>query len=385
MDALLAFHVVVGFTLAALAANALLNHRRLPRLEQARPPARPPRIAVLIPARNEAPRIAAAVQGWAAQVYPDYEVVVYDDESTDATAARARAAARGAPRVRVVRGGGLPPGWRGKPWACHRLRAETRAEVLVFADADVRPAPPALASLAASLSTLGVDALSAIPAHRSPSAAVRALTPIQSWAPLAFIPAWLPAVARRPLFAALNGQLIAVRATAYDAVGGFAAVRQSLAEDAALGRRLAAGGHGVRLLDGSRLLSCRSYASLRELWRANVRNLLPVFFGSGSFLVFAAAGLAILYLGPPFLLLLGVVRGGAAGPWIWLPLAEIGLGLVPRLYADRRAGYPVGLALLHPVAVAALVAMSLHSLVRFRWQGTVEWRGRRYEVDDGAA
>jgi hypothetical protein len=385
MSGLVAFHALVGPVLAALAANALLNARRWARLRPAPPPVPAPSVSVLIPARNEAGRIERCLRGWARQAYPDYEVLVYDDDSTDDTAARAAAFGRIAP-IRVIRGRGLPPGWRGKPHACHRLRARARGEVLVFADADVRPAPGTLGGVVAALARPGVDALSAVPAHRSASRMVCLLVGIQNWVPLAFLPLWWPAAARRPLFAAANGQFLAMRAEVYDAVGGFAAVRGALGEDVALGRRLVRAGYALPLLDGAGLLTCRPYGGVGALWQANARNLLPVLFGSTGLLLGAVLALAALYVGPPLVLVSAALAGRAPdGPGAWLPLGEIGLAVLARALADRRAGYPSRLSALHPVAVAALVGMALDSLARWRWRHRVRWRGRDYRVGGQAA
>src|SRR2546428_2198143 len=241
MSGLAIYHLVAGAGLTALGLHTLLNHLTLPPLERMRAPGTPPRISVLIPARNEAGRIGVCVDGWAAQDYPLYEVVVYDDESTDDPAARALAAAESAPHVRVIRGGRLPAGWRGKPWACHRLRSHARGELLVFADADVIPGATALARTASALDVLGADAVSAVPSHEGGSLGVRALVGLQNWAALAFVPSCLSAARRCRWLAAMPVQVIGIRADVYDGCSGFAAARRSLAEDSALGRLLGAG------------------------------------------------------------------------------------------------------------------------------------------------
>src|SRR5207302_1774379 len=233
MSGLAVFHLVAGATLTGLAVHACLNHLLGQRLDRMAATPSPPRLSVLIPARNEAGRIGRCVEHWAAQEYPDYEVFVYDDDSSDDTAARAQAAAAGSAQVRVIRGGPLPEGWRGKPFACHRLRAHARGEILVFADADVTPSSLALARTAGAFHALGADLVSAVPAHWSPSAAVRALVALQNWAALAFVPAWLPAGRGRRVWTAVNGQFLAIRADAYDEAGGFAGVRGSVAGDGA--------------------------------------------------------------------------------------------------------------------------------------------------------
>jgi len=384
----LVLHAAAAGLLAALLIQTLLNLVRLPRLGRARRPAVLPRAAVLIPARDEAERIGACVRAWARQDYPDYEVVVYDGDSSDGTAALAAGAAAAAGHVRILLGRGLPPGWRGKPHALSRLRAAVQADLLVFADADVVPARETLARLAGALGAFGADALSALPTHAAP-AAVRVLAAIQHWAVLALVPLWLPRARRRPCFAVLNGQCLAIRAHAYDAVGGFGAVRASLAEDTALGRRLVAQGHRVALADGAELLTCEPYRRLGGLWAATVRYLPSVMFESGALLLAGAVALIALHLGPLALLALGFVRGTSGELlWTWLPLLELALALGARAVADRRGGYPWWVTLAHPLALAALAAACVDAAVRRRRDRPVEWRGRRYRTrraDDRAA
>lgn len=381
MSTLGAFHFVAIVGLAYVVAQICLNRRALPRLLPAAGGAPQPGVSVLIPARDEAAKIAACLRGWMAQEYADFEVLVYDDDSTDGTAAVAAAA--GGARVRIVRGGPLPAGWRGKPWACHRLRTEASGALLVFADADVTPAPRALSAVADVLAATRSDVLSALPRHTGRGPLLRSLAGIQSWAAAAFVPLWLARAARRRTFAALNGQFLAMPAAAYDAFGGFAAVRASVAEDVELGRLLAERAMRSLLVDGSAVLRCEPYASLREAWRGNVRNLVPIFFGSAGTLLAAAAALAALYLVPPGLLAAAAFGAGPSSARLWLPVAELALALLGRWLVDARFG-TAGLAtLLHPLAVAGLVAMSVGSVLQHRVRRAVDWRGRRYSVSAG--
>jgi hypothetical protein len=74
-------------------------------------PAAPRRVAVVIPARNEARVVGKAVASVTAQEYAGpLQVVVIDDHSTDGTAGAAHGA-------RVIPAGPLPEGWTGKLWA----------------------------------------------------------------------------------------------------------------------------------------------------------------------------------------------------------------------------------------------------------------------------
>lgn len=382
MSVLEGLHVAIVIGLAALLVQIWANRRALPRLGAALERAAPgPRISVLIPARDEATKIASCVRSWVAQDYPDFEVLVYDDDSADGTGAVAAAA--GGAAVRVVSGGRLPRGWRGKPWSCHRLRAEAAGAVLVFADADVTAEPDTLASTSATLASARCDLLSALPRHTARQPLVRGLVGIQNWAILAGVPLWIAAVGRRRTFAAVNGQYLAMRTAVYDASGGFAAVRASVAEDADLGRLLASRGLRVVLADASSLLRCEPYGSLEDAWKGNVRNLVPVFFGSAVLLLGAMAVLAALYLVPVGLLAANALFALPRSLFLWLPLAEIALALLGRWLADEQFGVAGLATLLHPFAIAGLCAMSIGSVLQHRVRRCVDWRGRRYPVGAG--
>jgi len=386
MLALSLFHAVALTLLAALGAQAVLNARAIRRLGAATSPSMWPTVSVLIPARNEAARIDACIRAWRAQDYPRYEVVVCDDESTDGTGARAARAAEGAANVRTVRAGRLPPAWRGKTHACHRLREHARGDLLVFVDADVEPQPAVLTAAVAAYEALGADVLSALTSHAPVPALLRSVAGIQNWAAMSFVPTWLTAMRHHPAMAIMNGQFVLIPATVYDAIGGFAAVRGSLSEDTALGRRLGAAGYRIDLVDGSALLACRSYTTLADLWRANVRNLRGALLGSRWLLALSATSLAVLYFGPPLLLVMGWGLGHAGSmAWTGLPLLEAALGIGARALIDRRSGHGAWLALFHPIAVATLVAMHVDVVTRIIGRGEVDWRGRRYRLTDGTA
>jgi chlorobactene glucosyltransferase len=382
MSVLEGFHVAIIIGLTALVVQIWANRRTLPKLGARPEPGEPSqRISVLIPARDEATKIASCVRSWVAQDYPDFEVLVYDDDSADGTGALAAAA--GGDAVRVVRGGHLPRGWRGKPWSCHRLRAEAGGAVLVFADADVTAAPNTLAATSAALAAARCDLLSALPRHTARPGLLRGLVGIQNWAILAGVPMWMAAVKRRRTFAAVNGQYLVMRAAVYDVSGGFAAVRASVAEDADLGRLLASRGRAVLLADASSFLQCEPYGSLRDAWQGNVRNLVPVFFGSAGLLLGAMAVLATLYLAPVGLLAANALFALPRSLFLWLPLAEIALALLGRWLADEQFGVAGLATLLHPFAIAGLCAMSVGSVLQHRVRRCVVWRGRRYPAGAG--
>jgi len=88
-----------------------------------------PAVSIVVPAFNEAVGIERAVSSLAASDYPELEIVVVDDGSSDGTGALVERL--GLPQVRLVRQPNA-----GKPAALNTGIAETRHEIVVMVDAD---------------------------------------------------------------------------------------------------------------------------------------------------------------------------------------------------------------------------------------------------------
>jgi hypothetical protein len=358
---------------AVLAGHAAVNAALL-----RRPPAAPaggrgevaPPVSVLVPARDEAHRIGGCIASLVAQDV-DCEILVLDDGSTDGTAEVARAAAAGDPRVRVLEGRPLPPGWLGKPHACQQLAEAAGGDVLVFVDADVRLAPGGIARAVALLDAAGLDLASPYPRQLADGLGLRLLQPLLQWSWLTFLP--LRLAERGPTsMTAANGQLLAVRAPAYRAAGGHGAVRTEVIEDVALARAVKAAGGSAAVVDGTDLATCRMYADWAEA-RDGYRKSLWAAFGSRPGAAAAGALLAWLYLAPPAAAAYGLarrrtdlVRSGAAG---------YGAAVAGRVVAARATGGRAGDALAHPASIVALLWLLAASWWG-RINGTLSWKGR---------
>ena len=153
---------LIAFQLALLVI-ALSNAWVLRRARRHSPPLCLPKVSVLIPARNEARNIERCVTSLLAQDYPDFEVLVLDDESTDGTGRLVAAIAAGQPRLKLLDGRPLEPGWTGKNWACAQLAAEAESDLLFFTDADTHHHAKALRELVTALGGEKADLLGGFP------------------------------------------------------------------------------------------------------------------------------------------------------------------------------------------------------------------------------
>jgi dolichol-phosphate mannosyltransferase len=224
-------------------------------------------IDVVVPARDEALRIAPLLAGVVGA--PGVrEVIVVDDASTDDTAEVARRAG-----ARVVTGSAIPLGWTGKAWALQQGVLAATTEWVVMLDSDTRPDPRLPASIVARAAAEDLDVLSVAGRFECPTLGLRWLHPamlttlVYRFGP----PGW--AVPRRANRLLANGQCMAVRRAAFVAGGGMAPAAGHIVEDVAIARHIAGAGGRVAFLDASSLLSVRMHETLADAWSSWGRSL----------------------------------------------------------------------------------------------------------------
>jgi hypothetical protein len=348
----------------------------------AEPPADPPLVSVVVPARDEARNVGRCLRSVLATAYPRVEIVVVDDHSSDGTGDIARAIAPEDPRLRVLDNPPLPDDWFGKQWACRTGALAARGDVLLFADADTTHAPDLLGRLVNELRARGGGLLSVVGRQELGTFWERVVQP-QVLAVILGRYGGTERVsrARRPVEKIANGQCLAMDRATYDAVGGHAAVRDVVAEDLKLAQRVCAAGRPVTLVAGERQLSTRMYTSLAELvrgWRKNVyaggREAMPL--GAFGRLLFPFLLLVPPLMGllPP-LALLGGLAGLVSAQWLRTAAIATASTLLFWVAVYRRTAHSPLHALAYPLGSAVLLYIALHAILRGQ---RVEWRGREY-------
>ena len=390
-DLPLAYHLAVIAVLVLGLITVLLNLACFDGLTAAAPPGRDaPRVSILVPARNEERCIRACIESLLAQDYPNFELIVLDDQSSDATPRilDELGMSPANPHRCLIRGQPLPAGWVGKNWACDQLAHAATGEFLFFTDADTTHATGTVSAVVAYAERRRASLVSAWPRLVTVTWSERLIIPMILLLGMTHYPHWLvlalqrwPGAARklpRSLLAGLgagNGQFMFWRHSAYDAVGGHAALRAHLVEDVALGRAVAARiGEGLRLFncDALRFSTCRMYRSLGEVWEGFTKNLWPAFEGRLPLFCFIGATQVCAYLAPCFLFL--IKWNSACRPWL---LAEVALIFTIRVLLTIRYRTSWLSCLLHPLAELLGIAIALNSW-RLAGRRGVLWKGRRY-------
>ncbi len=379
--------LIFSWAWLAIAAWLILrafNQRGLLQPLATKPPsaiAGDPSVAVIVPARDEAENIGPCLQTLVAQDSPAsrLRILVVDDHSRDATASIAARLAEKHPHVRVLRSPPLPPHWVGKSHACWiGARAVPGVDWLCFLDADVRAEPPLLSSALAAAQSEGLDLLSVAPRQDLQSFAERLVIPCGLFA-LSFCQDLRKVQAGQSNDVTATGQFMLIRAQAYDAVGGHAAISSTICEDLELARLVKRGGGKVVLRGHNGLLSTRMYTGWRTLWPGFAKNLVDMFGGPASTVVIAIAAVVLAWATYliPAADVVSCVKGGA-GCGALLP-ALVGSASITGLHVAGTFYFkiPIWYGLLFPLGYSAGALIALDS-IRKRMRGRVSWKGRTY-------
>lgn len=348
-----------------------------------------PRVSVIVPARNEEETIQRCITSLLEQTYPEYEVIVVDDASTDRTALIldeiARAHPQGA-RLRIVHLSELPEGWAGKTHALHTGVQEAYGEFLLFTDADTWHAPQALSAAVLRAEERRLDLLSLGTTQELPSFWERVMMPMAHLGISMQYPINQVNDPRSPI-ALANGQYILLRRSVYDRLGGYARsdLRATLLDDRDLAVLVKKCGYALELADGRGLVRVRMYRNLGEIWRGWRKNVFLGSRGGLPFVLLQLPGLLMVAV-LPFLLPL----------WLWLALLagkkqklsasetasisalELGPLLAYRRWLDKELQVPWYISFTHPLAALLFTGILAQSTWRLLTGKGVDWSGRNY-------
>ncbi len=328
-----------------------------------------PPLSVLIPARNEAGSIEHCLAALLKSDHPDFEILVLDDNSEDATPQIIDEVSTTHPQVRRLTGSSLEPGWNGKQFACWQLARAAKHEHFVFIDADVRLKPDALSTAHHLFLTQDIGLLSGFPRQITGTWMEKALIPMINFVLLGFLPFIMMRKTRIPGFSAGCGQFFLTSRSAYSDTRGHQAIQSSAHDGVKLPRAYRAAGFRTDVCDFSKHASVRMYHSVAEVWRGLMKNATEGIGAKPSILPMT------------FLLIVGHVL-----PWalLWTDdpvvttLAALGIVIsyATRLITTLPYGLSLTGALFHPIGVVLLIAIQWWAWVEKLTGRNTTWKGR---------
>jgi len=349
-------------------------------------PDRPPKVSIIAPARNEEGVLPEALQSFVSLDYPDYEVIVVDDGSTDSTGRiaddfAANPVSRG--RVRVIHNHELPAGWGGKVHALSLAAGLAIGEWILATDADV-VFQPKLLGLAVSLA-LEKDAqlVSLMPEIEMGGFWEKVVLPAFSLLLTFLFP---PRLVNRPGFprAIAAGAFILMRRRDLEDLGGYEAIKNVVIEDLRMAELFKKNGRRIYLAASRGLFHTKMYSGVHEMWEGLSRSAFEgVRYSVAKVLGGVVVGLwvgVLPWIAAVLLLLLRFQSGNYAGSHIALALAlatclESVLIYLPVMLFLR---VPVPYVFTLPLAALFYSGVSLNSMFRSLLGSGVPWKGRKY-------
>lgn len=364
--------------LDALAAADLIIGNRSVRALSNVPPVPipdPPRVSIIVAARNEQRNIAAALQSLLDLSYPDYELIVVDDRSQDRTGPILDAMAASNPRLKVIHVDHLPPGWLGKNHALWVASRRASGELLLFTDADVVMEPTVVTRAVAFLEQNRLDHLAATPSMHMPTISLAMFGSAFIIFFSLFARPWKARDAKSRCHIGI-GAFNLVRAEAYRRVGGHETIRLRPDDDIKLGKIIKKAGYRQDVAYGPEFLAVEWYATIGEAVRGLEKN---AFSGADYSIPMVLAGALFHTLCGiwPFLAVFlthGVTRGIAITTVVLILLLFADSARFHRSKPWHAAGYPL--------ATALFVYILLRTMLLNLLQGGIYWRGTFYPLKE---
>jgi chlorobactene glucosyltransferase len=374
------YHLIIAGGLVLFMLNLFLNLRALKRPRaDSRPPEPAPLISVLIPARDEEANIETCLKSLQEQDYPNFEILVLDDYSSDNTAAIVGRIASKDKRVRLFHSEPLPEGWAGKPFACYQLAQRARGSWLLFVDADTVHAPHMLRSVLPIAIEAKSGMLSGFPRQLAGSLPQKIAIPVLYFVIMSWLPIWWLHRSRKPRPSLAIGQFLLFPRADYWKIGGHRAVKSRIIEDVWLGVEINHSGGRHIAIDLSPVVSCNMYHDVGAMWEGFIKWIYSV--------------AALSRLGLAMLLVAGYAFYLAPFYWLWreLFIAPTGWGPIiifqvvmifgMRWLVDSRFKEPVVSAFLHPLGFTFLILAALYAGSRQVVGAGVRWKKRLYSKE----
>ena len=337
-----------------------------------------PRVSIIVPARNEEQHIGPALTKLLTLDYDNYEIIAVNDRSTDRTGEvidQIASAPEASGRLKVIHIADLPSGWLGKVHAMWSAANQATGDWLLFTDADVLFRLDVLTRALAYAEAEPTDHLVLFPRMIMHSPGERMTVAFfQTLFVFGHRP-WKVADPKTKDHIGV-GAFNLIRRRAYDAVGGYKALRFEVLDDMKLGKIAKNAGYAQRNVYGADLISLRWAKGATGM----VDNLTKNFFAIMSFqswrLLLSAFALAFLNILP----FVGVCL---AHGWARLPYA-LALASIFGIYVGMswESDIPAYYFILHPAGAAIFVYILLRSMTLTLARGGVVWRGTFYPLEE---
>ena len=322
-----------------------------------------PSLSVIIPACNEEESIRQSISQLLDQDYPDFEVIVVNDRSTDRTGVVVEELKIKYPQLQVITITELPPKWLGKNHAIYQGVKQATGEWLLFTDADIMFSPGSLKKTVSYSLKNKLDHLTIGPDLTYKGFFYGGFISFISLSiTLAFI---------INKFAGL-GAFNLVKKSVYNEIGGYEAIAMQPVDDSNFGRLVVKKGYKQSFGFSQGLISVKMYNNLCAMLKGLEKNQ----FSALNYSVFAALALCLILLFIHVYPFVGLFFGP---PWA---RALCGFSIIILVAIYNFSKKSLWHVLIHPISALLYLWSLLNSMVKVLSRGGIEWRGTVYSLEE---
>jgi len=349
--------------------------RRVPRLQQLPAAEREnwPRVSAILTARNEETALEAAVRAHLEADYPDLELIIVEDRSSDGTPDIARRLAAADARVKVVHITEIPEGWLGKLNALQRGFQAATGEWLLFSDGDVAVHRGVLRRIISYCERRQLDHCAVLPRCRPVQPLLDCLTSLFMRLVVLNFRIWAIEDPRSSASVGV-GAFNMVRRAAFERTPGFAWLKMEVADDLCLGQMLKAAGARQSVVNGCAMIELQFHSSLGDSLRSAERATYTAIGNFSMLRLLALSALAlVLELSPLMVLVLAHTSLSHA-----LGLGLLAMALATMVVANRWLDRCSWDLVFWPLAELLMCYSQLRAGVLGTWRRGIIWRGTFY-------
>ncbi|MSV33783.1 MAG: glycosyltransferase [Nitrosarchaeum sp.] len=343
-----------------------------------------PKVSVILPARNEEEFIGKCLDSLIEQDYTNYEIIVIDDSSDDATGKIISEYAKKNSKIIPVSAQIKPDGWMGKNWACMEGYKKATGELLLFTDADTKHSQNVISLAVSHLLSFNLDALSAIPKMRTIDFWTRITLPmISTFLHTRFSAIRVNDPSKKTAY--FFGSFFIIKQKTYKEVGMHEGVKHEIIEDGALGKKVKELGHKMKMTRGDHLIEAVWARDKSTLWNALKRLMIPLYLQNEKIAIgIFFAVLFLLFMPFPILAYstLWVLETTSFSIlFVASFIASIMIYIGAIIEVKKLLQLRLIDALFAPIGSLIVVLGFLGGLLQAK-NSTVSWRGRKYYMKD---
>ena len=345
------------------------------------------KVSVILPARNEEKYIAKCLESLINQDYVNFEIIAINDSSTDRTIDIMRQYARKSSSIVIVNAKPKPEGWIGKNWACYEGYLRATGDVFLFTDADTVHSPSVMSLAVGHLEQQSLEALTAIPKLLCKDVLTKITLPLL----LNFLHSRFSALRvndPKTKTGYFFGSFYIITRRTYEAVGTHKVIRHELVEDGALGSKVKEGKFRMKMVRGERYIEAIWARDLNTLWHGLRRLMISICSQNTREASLMTIAIFFLLLEPFLLISYSLMIHHSISDFVSQLMLDINLITIAivTLASAIQSKFAVFqnplYALACPLGGAIISLCFLSSIVDAKKVGAVNWRGRKYTINE---